>query len=644
VLRAAPADRGSSSRAAPRAGREQHDQRRCATLLQQGDLPPGLLVISGPTNVGVLRAEGRALLLNSASPESLKGAGLTPADVEWALITHHSRSAAEGLGELVAAGCQVAVPQVERSLFDNAEAFWAGDSYRVHCYHYHPSRLSLRESIHVARGLEPDDTFEWRGHRVRALSTPGPTDGGMTFLVEVAGKRVVFVGDLMCGPGRLWEMHSLQGSVDFEGGRLMEYHGFGLRGRQVLDSLERVLAEEPDLLVPSHGQIIREPSAAVAELRANLETCLASFRRISALQWHFHGLYPDAERNREAALARCRPLPPWVRELGPTSRLVVSDSGDALLIDCLGDVPQLIGQQREAGTLGRVEGIWITHYHDDHIGAVNQLRAEQECPVIAHESMVDILRRPDAYLMPCLDPNPIAVDRVTRDGESWEWREFRLTAHTLPGQSIYDAALLVERGDESILFIGDSFSPSGIDDYCTQNRNLLGPGLGYDRCLALLEGLEFSGLLVNEHVPGAFTFRADEIAGMREELARRRDAFRKLMPCDDPNYGLDPQWVRVDPYRQEARPGAEVRWRVIVRNYSCEPRQASVALRPPSGWTVVQDVAAAEVAPGAEATMELSARVPDDATGRAVAGFAVTYGGTALLELAEGIVDVRTGG
>ena len=49
---------------------------------------------------------------------------------------------------------------------------------------------------------------------------------------------------------------------------------------------------------------------------------------------------------------------------------------------------------------------------------------------------------------------------------------------------MYHGGLVARRDDgQTYLFVGDSFTPSGMDDYCMQNRDILRPGEGYEYCL-----------------------------------------------------------------------------------------------------------------------------------------------------------------
>jgi glyoxylase-like metal-dependent hydrolase (beta-lactamase superfamily II) len=601
----------------------------------------GLRILAGAANVGAVRREGRYLLIGSAEPDWLRSQGVHPGAVEWVLLTHHHRTAAPGLADLLDAGARLAVPEAERALFDAPETFWADDARRNHTYDFHPCHLTLREGVAVARTLREGEPFVWRGLTIKVLRAPGPSAGSVALVVEEGGRRTAFVGELMAGPGRLRDFHLLQGRRRFAGGELVEYHGFGERAADSVRSLERVLDERPDTLVGSFGRIAGAPAAAVGALRQRLEAVRRNYHAISAGRWYFPTAWPDVADITADLRKRLRPLPAWVMEVGGTSRAVVAEDGSALLVDCAGDVPQRIRALRAAGRIGPVERLWITHYHDDHVEHVLTFRDAERCEVIAHRTMADILQRPEAYQMPCLDPRPIVPDRVTSEGETRTWRGFALTAFDLPGQSIYDAALLVEREGQRVLFVGDTFTPGGLDDYCALNRNLLGPGQGYDRCLELLAKLGADTLLVNEHVGGAFVFSAAEVAHMRRVLDERRALFADLLDWPDPNFGLDPQWARLDPYYRRLSAARSVEWTVVLRNHARTRKRFSVRLRCPSGWRPAVESAEVSVKGGKEGRVTVAAEPASVARARSVFGLEVAMDGRNLGEIAEAIVDVR---
>ena len=301
-----------------------------------------LEVWSGATNVGVLRRGGRVLLIGGA-PAGVLGQARVPIDaVDWVLVTHHHRDAAEGARDAAERGAKVGAPEAERHLLERADEFWADDRFRVHAYSFHPSRLTVREPVPVSRGFRDGEVLEWQGTKVKAISTPGPTDGGMTYVVECDGVRAAFIGDLMCAPGKVWEFYSLQGPLPAPGYGVSEYHGFGERITKTLASLRRVLEEKPGVLVPTHGEVIEHPEEAVRLLEERASAALRSYWRTSSGRWYFSGARPEWPRDLSEMEARRCGLPSWVRQIGGTSRLILADDGHALLIDSDGDIPERV--------------------------------------------------------------------------------------------------------------------------------------------------------------------------------------------------------------------------------------------------------------------------------------------------------------
>ena len=162
-----------------------------------------------------------------------------------------------------------------------------------------------------------------------------------------------------------------------------------------------------------------------------------------------------------------------------------------------------------------------------------------------------------------------------------------MTSFYFPGQTLYHGSLLVEKNDgEKIFFIGDSFTPSGIDDYCLQNRNFLHPHMGYFYCLDFLQRMPPDYLLINQHVVPTFRFSVDQLGFMQNTLKKRVDLLRDLFPWDDPNYGLDEGWARFYPYEERGQPGETLLFSLNIMNHSPRARTFHVRFWPPKGWKV----------------------------------------------------------
>jgi glyoxylase-like metal-dependent hydrolase (beta-lactamase superfamily II) len=288
-----------------------------------------------------------------------------------------------------------------------------------------------------------------------------------------------------------------------------------------------------------------------------------------------------------------------------------------------------------------VEGLWVTHYHFDHTDGIPAFQGQFDCSCYTDRRLAEVLVNPTAWRLPCLSPEPIQVHRPMEDGASWTWHEFKMTSYYYPGQTLYHSALLVERDRLRMLFVGDSHTMSGIDDYCAYNRNWLGRGVGFQYCISLIEKLRPTHIF-NCHVQDAFTFTPDEIRFMRQNLDQRESLFGQLVPWDHANYATDASWVRCSPYTQKARPGETVRVEVIVANHSTQPHDASCrAVLPASlgdqdiGWSTK------EAPPKEESRLEFSFQVPVDATpARYVVPVDIRHGHWHLPQFTEAIVDV----
>jgi glyoxylase-like metal-dependent hydrolase (beta-lactamase superfamily II) len=178
--------------------------------------------------------------------------------VEWVLHTHHHRDGCWGTWKLAEAGASVAVPEHERHLFEEVEVFWE----RKRIYDNYNDRSTfdtLPESVPVDATLNDYDTFEWRDHEFSVVPAKGHTFGSSALILDVDGRRVVFSGDLIHAGGTLYQLHQLE-------------YGYGdMKGVPfTIQSIRALDREEPDLLLPSHGDIIDDPAGDIERLERRL--------------------------------------------------------------------------------------------------------------------------------------------------------------------------------------------------------------------------------------------------------------------------------------------------------------------------------------------------------------------------------------
>lgn len=598
-----------------------------------------LAVYRGPINVGIIRDGKKTLLIDCGDGRVqplLEKRQATA--VEQILFTHHHRDQACGAQAFVDRGARLTVPARERDYFEKVADYWNNPATRWHLYVFHPHHLMLTESVPVATVVNDGQAITWGPARIQVLDTPGHTDGSVSYLVEVDGKRVVFCGDAIYDAGQIWELYSLQKGTSAP----IDYHGFLGARPQLIGSLRKIEAEHPDTLVPSHGQIMNDPPGAIQALVSRLDQCYDKYVAISAARYYFPQMFTEyAGRKDHMAIRAGKAVPECLRHFG-TSWVLMSKDKSAFVMDCgSSNVIKQLQKLRDDGGIHAVEGLWITHYHDDHVDAVPEFQKTFDCPCITDRHVAEVITNPMAWRLPCVSPGVARVGRATSDGESWDWHEYHLTAYHFPGQTRYHAALFVESGDLRMLFVGDSFTLSGIDDYCAQNRNWLGAGVGFDRCIALIDKLRPTHIF-NCHVGKAFDFTADECRLMRANLAERETLFEPLFPWDHANYGMDDSWIRCYPYEQKGVPGQQLTLDVVVTNHSAVPKKLACRAVLPRTWrSETGEWNSVEAPPKTEVMARVAITVPAGlAPGRHVVPIDVKFADRDLPQFTEAILVV----
>lgn len=606
---------------------------------------PGIWLDRGACLAGVVLSGDRALLVNPGNPglaARLREAGVV--QVEQVLFTHHRRELADGLPELQADGSpELVVPAAERELFEHPDRYWRDPNtrWRLLCGHV-PYHVTHVHPLAVAREAAGGDTWEWRGWRITVFATPGYTDGAVSYLVEGEGQGVVFCGDLIHGPGMVRDFYCLQHGNQQNGHRVGDYHGF-LGSMETLLASLRSLPLDRAILVPAHGEAIAEAGAAVDLLEERFRAAYRNYASISALRWYFPDYFAQwADTGPVLPRQETLPVPANVVHVSGTSWALMAENRRALLVD-VRSPGDLAAARRlvEEGHIAGYDGIWVTHYHYDHMETIAEAAIGLDCPVLTDCTLAPVLECPEDWFLTCLSPNAVQVDHPTADGETWRWENYTLSAYHFPGQTYYHAGLYALPDDgPSIFFAGDAVTPCGIDDYCTWNRNWLGPDVGLAACLHLLRDLD-PELIFNQHVPVAFRFSEEAYDFMLEQLDERESLFAAMLPWEHPNFGTDENWVHAWPYEQTAGPGEEIRLEIRLFNHAAAMRDAWVSPQLPAGWTAIPEILQVPCRAGAEAMAVFSLRLPaDQPHGRVAIPVRIEFGGQDLGSFREAIVNV----
>ncbi len=603
-----------------------------------------LYVHHGHVNTGILRDGNSALLIDPSGTSfqtTLTELGIT--NIEQILYTHHHRDNLAVFS--IPENTRIGVPEAEAQWFTEVDTFWNDPKYRWHLYNCHPHNLMLANSINVTDTYAEGAQITWGPASIGVLETPGHTDGSVTYLIDVDEQRFAFSGDLIYDEGKIWDLYSLQ-----KGQQTTDYHGFLGARDELKESLEKVRYSSPTVLVPTHGVVIKNPDTAIDKLIEQLDFCYDKYVSISALRHYFPQLFSEFEGNADhMPIREGKPPPEFLRHFG-TTWLIISETGEAFVMDC--GSPNVIKQIQQLQTdneISEVTQFWVTHYHDDHVNAIPEFQETFPCETIADTVVTEVIENPKAFRLPCISPAVTCVDRATHDGDSWQWNEFTMTAYHFPGQTYYHGGLLVEGRGVKMFFSGDSFTMAGIDDYCSGNRNLLGKDVGYEKCLRLIQELKPTHIF-NCHVDPAFDFTDKEIGFMLDTLAEREKFYTDLFPWDHANYGMDDQWVRCYPYEQEVALGKIATLKVEITNHSLESHTAIAQPILPTSWGIEIDPTETTIPPKADGHIPFSIPIPkvgsifgSEISERIVIPVEITYNNIPLGQFREAIF-VLTGG
>lgn len=566
----------------------------------------------GPINGVVIRSADQQLAVY----------GWDEGPVDQLLLTHGRRDVI-WRAESAAESAKITAPIGEKYALEKGPEFWS----RFHESRYHDyaqQTTKIADDVWpVSRWVGGGDTFDWNGLTFDVLATPGFTRGAVTYVVELDGKRIGFSGDLIYGDGKVIDLYSFQDAIP--DAQVRGYHGYGARLADLVTSLEKIVAAKLDLLVPARGPVIQQPAESAGRLKSRAQAIYRNYLSTSALHWYFkedrmrncgQRVLGDGAEIDLMPYAEHTKTPEWIFEDG-TSRLLISETGRGFLLDCgtsrvIDSIKKLIDQE----VIDKVDGIFVTHYHDDHTDMVQAAAEEFDCPVYATTEYADVLERPQAYHLPAMTANAIRPIQAVASGHTMNWNEFDLTFHFFPGQTYYHGALLVAKPDHRpVFFVGDAFAPSGIDDYCVLNRNLLHDDEGYLFCLNKVRAAG-DCWLVNEHIKHVFRFNSQEMSYLQSQYLARREVLREMFPWDDPNYGVDEQWAVLYPRGATARPGETIEFELRITNHSRTEREFRVTPRLPAGLNLVSADKALTLAPRDAGAVKWKVRVGDNVKSR----------------------------
>lgn len=506
--------------------------------------------------------DGKAALLFDAAHAGggLKRKGIETVDA--VLLTHHHRDTCAAAAPFRAAGVRVRaaknagtwlLPQAVREFW--RDAIPLRDS-RVEPY------LVVPEGVEgIDCSLVDGDEISWHGWSVRVVATPGHSKDHLAFAARRGGgPLVVFCGDALSAPGKLWTPYT----TDWD-------HWTDLGLKPTAASLRKLSALKPNLLLPAHGEPIRENCAAALDQTAAVVeevAFLKSFERFTKQRIgnapHYRFLAKEqAESNGSK---------PWshISEhlflTGNTYVLTTNESDAFLAVDPWGKLSaDQIAKLKKDRRLGRLEVVMFSHAHYDHYDGVYHFPDRNTFEVWSLDRVSRPVAEPYQFRAPFLDARPVRFDRRMRDGDGATWREYRFVFHHLPGQTEFTSGIEASIDGKRCYFTADNFFHqdqfSGTGGWMGLNRSFPLPYAASARKV-----LDAAPEWVLAEHGGPFEFNAEDFrrrVRWGEACAAAADA---VCPSGNHRRDWDPNRVAVRPLLQKAKPGETVSATLVVSN------------------------------------------------------------------------------
>ncbi len=582
---------------------------------------PGVYRFTDTCNVYVLRDGNRALLIDLGNAElldHLADAGIQ--HVDWILLTHHHREQCQGIERVDRSRTQVAAPQAEQLLFESPREFrkWfpkLGDTFSVYGASYvRPPRQPIR----LDRVLTDEQVFAWRGFQIHCLSTPGHSPGSMTYVIRHQDQTIGFTGDVIHDGARFTTWFDSEWD-----------YGFAKGIDSLMASVDLLVEQQLDVILPSHGPVIRNPRQQLDAYRDKLK----HFRRDYVRGYPVFDSPPEDRDpvSKPTAVPLINQVTPHLYKLshktqGKNFAIIVSDAGKGLILDC-GLFPEsmldeiVLGMREHLG-LKSIDAFWISHMHGDHFLLGPILKKKYGAQAWTLDRIVDKCEHPRRYDYAALVSaygdgfDGMKIEKAFRDGETIEWEGYMIHVDWMPGQTEFGCCLWLELDGQRIAFTGDNLfgnpadeSQNGHEAVVARNSAILQEGY--------VQGSRYLKELRPDIVMGSHSYVMPEPAeflNRYHEWSKQMLAnYRDLLPDTNYEYLYDPYWVSAYPYRVDFSRQDVQEITVKVRNFRDTTQRHRIELKLPAGVTAEPAVLEGQIAARSRQGYPVRLRVDRDA-------------------------------
>jgi glyoxylase-like metal-dependent hydrolase (beta-lactamase superfamily II) len=543
-------------------------------------------------NVYVIKSGELGLLIDLGTGDvldHLKEIGINK--IEWVLFTHHHREQTQGYPRLKNTGAKVAVPEVEKALFETPLNFRKmapalSDAFTVHGASYVRPAIT---PIKADKTFAKMDDFSWQGIELWCVETAGNSPGSLSYITKKEGEWIAFTGDVMLQGSKLHTWFDTEWDYGFSKGIYALYNSLG--------QLEGYPLKK---MLPSHGPIIENPLPQLQALRNTLR----EFNKLYLRGWEV-STFAGADQDRVSQPTTVPHVWQVTKhlfkfrgpEFWPNFHMILADNGHALIVDCglfkKEFLDKSIALMKERLGLKQIDVVLVTHMHGDHCLEAPHVRDIHGAKIWTMNRVVAPVSRP-LHFDYCAQVNTygkgidsIAFDKVFQEGDTFTWEGFKLTVDWMPGQTEFALCLNGIIDGKKVAFTGDNIfgnssdpSQNGHEAVVARNSCILEEGYIY--AAKYLKKLQ-PDLLLGGH-SWAMAEPTKLIDRYLADAIKLKEYFEKLSFEKDYRWMYDPYWVRMEPYRVVLGKNNAAEARLMMRNFDAEPIAMKVEIVLPEGF------------------------------------------------------------
>jgi len=587
-------------------------------------------------NVYAIKNENSAILIDFGSGDILNHLSeIGVENVEYILHTHYHRDQCYGDSLALKKNIKIAAPDTEKKLFSEAEDFWKKKSY-YDIYFFKPTFFTSTYNIPLEITFKDDDTFEFGPYKLKILETAGHTTGSLSYLLEIEGKKLAFTGDLIHSGGKVITYYDLE----------YFYNDNGENGIvRSFESFKKLLDNQPDMLLPSHGDQIEDPRSEIKSLVARFERARNIFSSRNA---SIEDIFTEEQEQIGIPMVSLEEFFPSVLHRGFSPPYIIKGSHEnCILIDfagCsfFGYTEAQLDKMLEENNIKHIDFVIPTHYHDDHTAGFSLLQ-KKGIKIYALENVVDVLENPTHYRIGCLTETPVKVDRVLKDGETLKWDDYEFQVFHFPGQTEYHMGMFGKVDGKSVFWTGDSiaqlfwknrFNNMNCINYCR-----LGKDVGHMKCADILLKCNPEYLAISHY--GIIKVNRELLEEYKKYVSEYEPIVSEIVAQEDANMGFDPNWISFKPIRVITAPGSQFKTNLIVRNYLNKTSSVEIELNLPDNWEAEMGKLSYNINPKTFEEIPMTIKIPnnEDPNGRTIITANITWNGDILGPFPDLMVD-----